>query len=156
MAGTDSRFNAAQFRSAIKFAMQMGFPNETEKQITWEWTTERTYLKNDSGGYPYEWDQSEVTSTTAITPMIVDCAVKFQPQGSTTRVGGTELGIFDTANMVVTMLDTDYDLLLAHGTTFPDKATVDNAIYIVQLIGPPFALFEVNVYEIYLQAIDES
>lgn len=156
MAGTDSRFSATKFRDGIRFAMEMGFPEDTAQQVTWQWRTERTFSKADSGGEPFTWTSGEVTSTTTVSDLIVDCAVKFNTVGGTSRVGGTGLGIFDTAKIEVTMLDTDWDVLLAHGGRVPDQAVVDNTIYVVQFVAPPVGLFDVTIYQIFLNAIDES
>lgn len=156
MAGTDSRFSATRFREGITFAMTMGFPDQAAQQITWQWLTERTFSKADSGGDPFTWTSGQVTSTTTITDLIVNCAVKFVPAGGTSRVGGTSLGVFDTTHLEVTMLDTDWDLLIAHGTRFPDQAIIEDNIYKVQYVAPPIGLFNVTVYQIFLNAIDES
>lgn len=157
MAGTDSRFDATKFRNAIKFAMQMGFPDETTKQITWHWTPIRTFLHADSGGLPLKWDAANVVTETDVADMIVDCAVKFAESGNTTRVGGTGLGIMDLASATVTLLDVDYDALLVHGDgVFPNQAVLDENVYVVQIVAPPYGLFDVTVWDVYLQAIDES
>lgn len=157
MAGTDRRFNATRFREGIKFAMQMGFPDQTAQQITWRWTTERTFSKADSGGNPYTWASSQVTDTTVLTDLIVDCAVKFQPVGAGTRVAGTAIGTFDQSTVEVTMLDTDWDLLMAHSDDrLPNQAVIDDNIYHVLFVGPPLGLFDVTVYQLFLAAVDES
>jgi hypothetical protein len=157
MAGTDSRFNATKFRNGIRFAMAMGFPEDTEKQITWQWTPRRTFKKHDSGGEPFEWTSSQVNTEVDVTDMVVDCAVKFATSSSSTRVGGTALGIMDIASATVTLLDEEHDALMAHGNgVFPDKALMDGATYMVQITAPPYGLFEVTVYDVYLQAVDES
>ena len=157
MAGTDSRFNATLFRDSVRFAMQMGFPQDSAQQITWRWTPNRSYLKPDSGGFPFEWAPAQIDTEVDVTDFIVTCAVEFKPTGGATRVGGTELGIMDVATAIVTLLDTDYDALLAHGNNiFPDLAVLDGNVYVPQIKGPPQGLFSVTVYSVYLQAIDES
>ncbi len=157
MAGTDSRFDSAKFRSAIKFAMRMGFPEETIQQITWHWNPNRVFKKTDSGGFPLDWAASQVQSESDISDVIVDCAVKFVPVGGGTRIGGTELGVFDVASAVVTLLDVDHDALVAHGNNdFPDTATMDGDLYIVNFTAPPYGLFDVIIYDVHLQAVDET
>lgn len=157
MAGSDSRFDATKFRDGIHFAMRMGFPEDTEKQITWQWDTERTFTRHDSGNEPFEWKAAEIVTETDITDLTVLCAVKFATSANSTRVGGTALGVMDLSNATVTMLDEEYDALLAHGNgSFPDKAIMDDAIYQVQITAPPYGLFEVTVYDILLQAVDEA
>lgn len=157
MAGTDARFNATLVRNGLKFAMRMAFPEDGQRQITWMWTTKRDFSRTDSGGYPLDWSQSNVQEETIVNPMIVDCAVKFVPAGGTNRVGGTTLGIMDVANVVVTMLDVDHDALLTHGTgKFPDMIQIDEARYYVQYTAPPYALFDMTVWDIYAQTVDVS
>ncbi len=157
MAGSDSRFDATEFRDAIHFAMTMGFPEDTQEQITWQWRTEREFVREDSGGEPFEWSASQVVSENEISDMIVRCALKFETGSGGQRVGGTVLGVMDTSNATVTLLDEEYDALLEHGDgNFPDQAVIDNAVYQVQFIKPPTGLFEVTVYEVLIQAIDEG
>lgn len=157
MAGSDSRFNAAKFREGIRFAMEMGFPQDEAKQITWRWTPRRTYQKPDSGGSPFDWQASQVVTERDIEDYIVLCAVEFQPASGATRVGGTALGVFDLATAKVTLLDVDYDDLLDHGNgEFPDEAYMDGNRYATQLQAPPMGLLEVTVYQVLLQAPDET
>lgn len=157
MAGSDTRFNAAKFRNGIRFAMQMGFPEDTSKQFTWHWTTKRTYLKPDSGGFPLEFKQSQIDTQVDVDDLVVDVAVSYTQTTSASRIGGTELGVFDVASITATLLDTDYATLLDHGDdVLPDQATVDGNLYIVQNWRPPVGLFEVTIYQANLQAVDET
>lgn len=157
MSGTDTRFNATKFRNGIKFAMEMAFPEDSSKRFTWHWTPERTYHKPDSGGFPLEFKQSQVATEVDISDFIVDVACKFTAVGSNSRVGGTELGVFDIASIEATLLDTDYEALKAHGNgRLPDQAMVDGSIYTVQIWKPPLGLFDVTIYQAILQAQDES
>ena len=157
MAGTDARFDAAKFRSAIKFAMKMGFPGEVSKQITWVWNPHRIFKVEDSGGEPFEWLPVEVESETDISPLIVDGAFTFRDTGDTNRVGGTQLGVMDTANIVITLLDVDHDALFVHGKgDFPDEVHIDGTVYIVQIVAPPYALFDVTVFDVHCSTVDAS
>lgn len=156
MAGSDSRFSASKFRDAIHFAMQMGFPEDSSERLTWKWITQREFHKEDSGGLPYEWKASQVVSETVVSDLSVKCAIKFTATQSGSRVAGTALGVMDVASAVVTLLDTEYDLLLAHGGRLPDQAEIDGALYEVQFVAPPTGLFDVTVYDVYIQAVDEA
>lgn len=157
MAGSDSRFDPTKFRDAIHFAMRMGFPEDTQQQVTWHWNVQREFIRADSGGEPYEWSASQVVGETDISDIIVNCALKFADTAGGSRVAGTSLGIMDVANATVTLLDDEYDALLAHGSgKFPNQALIDDAIYQVVFIKPPQGLFEVTVYEVLIQAIDEG
>lgn len=157
MAGSDTRFNAAKFRNGIRFATQMGFPEDSSKQFTWHWTPKRTYARPDSGGFPLEWKAIEVTSEVDVTDLIVDVAVSFKALGSATRIGGTAAGIFDVASITATLLDEDFATILAHGSgNLPDEATVEGTVYVVQIWKPPVGLFDVTIYQAILQATDET
>lgn len=156
MAGSDSRFNADQFRSAIRFAMQMGFPEDEDKRITWQWDLLRQFVSQDSTGSPWEFKASEVVSEAPVTDLIVNCAVRFHPAGRNST-DGSPLGVLDVASATVTLLDEEFDELVAHGGgRFPNKAQLDEATYEVQYIAPPYGLFEVTVYDVILAAIDEA
>lgn len=157
MAGEDTRFSATKFRDGIRFAMRMGFPEDETRRFTWHWTTERTFNKQDSGGFPLEWTTSQVTNEVNVADLVVDVAVTFKPVGTTTRVGGSAIGVFDAAAIIATLLDEDYEELLAHGDgRLPDQATVDGALYVVQMWPPALGLFEVTIYQAILQAVDET
>ncbi len=155
MAGSDSRFDAAKVRSALHFAMSMAFPGDTSKQITWLWKPSRTFNKTaDSGGQPFDWTAADIKTEVDIEPMTVLCALNFKLDNSPARVGGTALGIMNVASGTVTMLDVDHDALVAHGGRFPDQAKWDDGIYNVQITAPPYALFDMTVWDVYIQAPD--
>lgn len=158
MAGSDPRFNAAAFRTAIQSTMQMGFPDEQSQQITWVWVPEYKYNSTpDPGGFPLDWSAAEIKTTEDIAPIIVNCAVQFTATTTTSRIGGTDLGVMDVENAIVTLLDVDYDSLVTHGSgVFPQRASLNGSVYVTQFIGPPFGIFDVTLYTVYLQSVDAS
>jgi hypothetical protein len=155
MAGSDSRFSATQFREGIRFAMNMALPTEEEERITFQWDTERTFEQTDSDGAPFVWSAGQVTSTDTIDDLQVTCVVKIQNPASR-RMDGTSLGIMDVTNAEVTILDEEWAEVMEHGGRVPDRALIGGNQYLVRLVGPPVGLFEVTIYRLYLQAMDES
>lgn len=148
MAGTDPRFPAQRFRDAIRFAMHMGLPNAVQERITFRWTTQKTFSTHDPAGRPYNWGSTPAT-TTSHADVLIDCAVEFTARPAGTR--DTALGEFDTSRAVVTILDEDID-----SVSGADTAIIGGNEYEILFTAPPMGLFEVTVYQLYLQARDES
>jgi hypothetical protein len=148
---TDPRaagFNAAQFRDAIKFAMNMGLPNTVSERATFRWIPDYTYSEADPGGTPYDLD-AVPTATDAPEDVQVDCAVEFVSRASAS--GGTAVGDFDVARAIITVLDTDYASI--EGC---NQVVLGGDTYDVDFVAPPMGLFEVTIYQIYCTAVDES
>ena len=141
-------FDATKFRNAVRSAMEMGLPNTVSERATFRWNVERTFSYQDEATNPYDWTDTPVTEVTH-ADVLIPVAVEFtaRPAGTT----DTPIGQFDTARAVVTILDTDY----------PDVAGADQVIlggntYSIQFVAPPIGLFTVTVYQMYLEAVDES
>lgn len=151
MAGTDSRFNATKFRDAIHFAMQMGLPGNTQERITFHWLEERTYAKEDAGNNPYDWTDTPVTDV-AHPDVQLDAAVEFK----FIRSGVTDnpVGQFESPNLVVTLLDQEYARIYVGGKR-ADQIIIDDDIYEINFVGPPLALFDCSIYQVYASALDE-
>lgn len=152
MAGTtDSRaagFNAAAFRDAIRFAMNMGLPNATEERATFKWNTVRTYTTADPAGSPYDYTATPATSV-AHADVAIPVAVEFSARPAGSR--DTSVGQFDSSRAVITVLDEDYALIVG-----ADQVLLGGNTYEIQFVGPPVALFDVTIYQIYCDARDES
>lgn len=155
MAGSDARFNAAQFRESIKFAMRMGLPTETSERPTFRWIPERTYSTPDSAGFPLDWNDTP-TSSVAPTDFRCDCVVEFASATAINVTTGTGLGQFDVTRGVLTILDEDWADVLEHGDRIPDQVVIDGNTYVVKFVGPPLGLFEVTIYQVNIEALDES
>lgn len=151
MAGTDARFNAAEFRNAIKFAMRMGAPEETTERVTFRWTTEKTFDTADASGDPFSWTAAADT-TDAPDDVQVDVAVDFNKPNST---DGTSVAEFNTTSAVLTLLDVDYEQIFSDGRR-ADQVIIDDDRYDIAFVAPPYALFDVTVYDLYIKSIDES
>jgi len=155
MAGTDSRFDAAGFREAIKFAMRMGAPTALSEQVKFRWVPVRTYTTDDAAGFPLSWTDSPLTNV-APADLAADVAIEFATASSLSVSSGTSIGHFDTTRGVVTILDVDWTVVLAHGGRTPDQVTIDGNVYVVRFVGPPLGLFDVTIYQLNIEALDES
>lgn len=155
MAGSDSRFNAASFRENIKFAMRMGLPDDEDQRITFHWVPSRTFSQADSAGQPLEWDDTPATED-APDDFQCDCAIEFASASAINTTAGTGVGEFDVTRGVVTILDSDWEDVLANGGRVPDEVTMDGNRYVIKFVSPPFGLFEVTIYQINIEALDES
>lgn len=156
MAGTDPRFNSTTFRDAIHFAMNMGKPEQTRDEVIWMWTPTNTFANTDPGGAPLVWTEPILTQD-AHAPVTITCAYEFTPSGlSAQRLGGTSEGVFDTGTLAVTVMDVDFVLLFNDEDVLADTAVIGDDVYKTMYVGPPVGLFDVTVYTIYLQAVDES
>lgn len=141
-------FDAARFRDGIKFAMRMGMPDATEEVATFQWTPEKTYQTADASGRPYSFTQAPTTTTTH-ADVVVDVAVEFQRYSS--GEGNTSIGEFQTTSVVLTLLDVDFTQIQGS-----DKVLLGGNTYTIDYVAPPFAMFDVTVYQIYCKAEDES
>jgi hypothetical protein len=152
MADADPRFNATKFRDAIHFAMKMGLPNASTEQIAFRWLERRTYDKQDTGGNPYDWTDTPVTDT-VVADVYLQAAVEFQFVRS--GVENNPVGQFESPNLVVTLLDTEYPYLFSNGKR-ADQIVIDEAVYQINFIAPPIGLFDVTVYQVYASGLDEA
>ncbi len=150
-------FDPVAFRDAIKFAMKMGTPNPTPNRATFQWDVERSYDIEDPNGNPYSWEKTP-TAEVAYTEIQVDVAVEFISRS--TMSGLSPVAEFDTPRAVLTVLDEDWALVLETNTATPrrspDRVLLGTNTYNLDYIAPDIGLFDVNVYQIYCSAIDES
>jgi hypothetical protein len=141
-------FNAAEFRDAIKFAMHMGLPEDTNERATFQWTPQKTYSKTDAAGRPLSWTAAPLT-TNEHEDVQIDVAVEFQRY--TSGEGITSIGEFHATSAVLTVLDDDYAEVEG-----ADKVLLGGNTYTIEYVAPPDGMFGVTVYQIYLRAEDES
>lgn len=150
-------FNAAEFRSAIEFAMSMGLPGTESERVTFQWDDVDTFTTPDERGNPYAWTDSPASTVSAAdipASLTVPCAVEFTARRSSS--GDTIMGSFDASAITITLLDTQYALLQDANLGLPNKVIVDGNTYDIGFWGAPVALFTVTVYQAYAQARDES
>lgn len=141
-------FDAAKFRDAIKFAMNMGLPPTEAHRATFRWKTVRTFAAADSGGKPFTKTATAVT-TVSHDDVQIDCAVEFVARA--TLSGGTPLGDFDTPRAKITVLDVDHPAIV--GAT---EVLLGGNTYRIDFTEPSVGLFGVEVYTIHCSAIDEN
>lgn len=154
MAGTDSRFDAAAFRDAIRFAMDMGTPEIDNPYGAFLWNTERTFTyAQDSSGAPLDWGASPATETERAS-VTIPVALEFVSKGGDTM--DTRIGEMDVSRCIVTILDEDYTSLLVYDNVLPNQVQFDEALYDIQFWAPPLALFDVVIHQVHCQAVDEA
>lgn len=155
MAGTGAGvgFNASTFRNAVKFAMEMGTPPDSTKGITFRWSVLSAYPIDDPATRPYDWTGT-ASSVVTVTDLQVLCAVEFHAAGSPTE---NAVGTFNETTLILTLLDEQYDQVLAHGDgRFPDLVEADEDTYVVRYVPPPNGLFDVTVWQIHCVARSEG
>lgn len=153
MAGTDptNSFLASDFRTNILAAMTMALPNTVADQPTFRWKTEGVYDQADPAGNPYYWGATPV-SVTVIPDLQVTCAVDIS--GSPTSSTGTDAGEFTELTARITLLDTQYQALLANGGRLPDLVLIGQSTYQVDYMQPSIALYDVEVYTLFASSHD--
>lgn len=146
MAGTDPGFNAAEFRDAIHFAMQMGAAPDEAEQVQFGFASVLTFNGTaDGDNVPFD---PAATVTSVAPPLVhVDCAVEYfdaenQP---------TNFGLMAPTRLAITLLDEEYDqvkeasYVLVHGDRYDYRRT-----------QPPQGLFDVGLYVMHFTAQSET
>lgn len=141
-------FNADEFRDAIRFAMEMGLPENPTERATFKWTPQRTYSKTDAAGRPLDWTAEPLTSNVH-EDVQIPVAKEFQRYSS--GEGMTSVGEFHTTSVVLTVMDEYFEQIEG-----ADKVELGGNSYTIEYVSPPDGLFGVTVYQIYLRAEDES
>lgn len=146
VSGFGENFDSTIFRNNIKNVMRMGAPNAIEERVTFCWPAEKTYVgKVDPSGRPY--DLAAATSAVVQKDDIqVDCAVELLDRNPT----GTPIGEFNNPRATITVLDVDYEKI--KGSTI---VLIGGNTYDVNYVEP-VGLFDVTIFTIHAQAVDES
>ena len=142
-----SSFDAAAFRDAIHFAMNMGLPDTPSERVTFRWKPERDYSIEDKQGNPYDFAATP-TSQVIKEDVLVPAAVEF---ASNRAEGGVSFGEFDNPRGIVTVLDEEYELVKP-----ADQVILGGNTYFIRYWGPPMGLFPVTIYQCFITAVDES
>jgi hypothetical protein len=150
MAGTDTRFDAAQFREAIQFAMSMGSPAETADQVTFRWNTKDDYASDeeDNTGRPWDWTSTPTADNSVDDVILTNVAVEYR--SGLGDLTSKAIGQFDNPAAVVTVLDEDYASIVG-----ADEVLLGQNTYVIDYVTQ-VGLFEVDVYQIHTTARDES
>lgn len=141
-------FDAAKFRDAIRNTMVMGMANTAADEATFRWTTKNNYAPESPLHDPYTWTQA-TTSSVSHPDVVVPVAVEFSARPSASLE--TAVGEFDVSRAIITLLDVDYALIEG-----ADLVVLGGNTYIIEFVAPPMGLFDVDVYQIYAAARDES
>lgn len=146
VSGFGENFNSTVFRNNIKNVMKMGAPNSIEERVTFRWPATKTYsVKTDPTGRPYDL-ASDAASVVEVEDVQVDCAVEILDRNPT----GTPIGEFNNPRATITVLDTDYEQIAGSSIVL-----IGGNTYQVNYVEP-VGLFDVTVYTIHVQAVDES
>lgn len=150
-----SSFNASRFRTAIRNTMTMGMPNANADKATFRWTPRNTYNPQDPEHDPYTFTQAAI-NTWSHADVVVPVAWEFSARPSASLE--TTVGEFDMSRVVITMLDVDFATISGVQATpvLPDLVLLGGNTYIIEFVAPPVGLFDVDVYQIYCIARDES
>lgn len=159
--GIPANFDADQFRAAIKFAMQMGAPNEPLRQISFirKVGGTRYYMPDGTEVFPQEGDIKVDRDGKPLNPDIAmvdeedveitaDCAVDLKPVHD---VGELPVGKFRPVKAEVTVLDVDYVKIAACREM---KYNGDRYIYGYEPTDN--GLFDVDIHTMIFYALDES
>jgi len=141
-------FDPAEFRDAIKFAMNMALPDDTSERLTFRWNIERTFATADPAGKPYSYSDTP-TSTVTKEDVQITAGVEFIPRAA--NASGNAVAQFENPRVVVTVFDEDYD-----SVSGADELVFDGATYKIDYWEPPQALFSVTIYKVHATALDEG
>jgi hypothetical protein len=146
VAGTDSSFDAADFRANIRATMNMGLSNVTADQPLFIFNASSTSYPAgtalDEAGQPFDFTVTPtVTQKNAVR---VPCAVTWG-SGLDSIISTQAGGDFTRADAVLTMLDVDYTLVKD-----ADYCQINNTKYEIRYIQPAVGLFDVTVYQLHL------
>jgi hypothetical protein len=146
-----SGFDEAGFRTAIRETMRMGMPQDVAEQLVWKWSRTKTFTPQDRIKKPYDWTQNPVTDTPGNPDepdgeLIVDYALEFTPR----RELQTDVGQFNLAQVIVTLMDADYEQIKT-----ADYAMIGDVHYLIDYVGPPMGLFAATVFQVYLRPRDD-
>jgi hypothetical protein len=142
-------FDADLFRSAITSTMQVGmaFGGEPDQQCTFIWTDKNTYSSVDQEGAPYDFAATPV-STETHPDVVIPVAMDLFPSDDK---GASSLGELDQVKAALTILDIHYELVRG-----ADLVRLGNSLYTIDYVAPPVALFDVNIYTMYITSLDEA
>ena len=146
VSGFGEGFDSTVFRNNIKNVMRMGAPNTVEERVTFRWPSQKTYtVKTDPSGRPYDL-ASEAATVTQTDDVQIDCAVEILDRNPT----GSPMGEFNNPRATITVLDTDYEEI--RGSTI---VLIGGNTYNVNYVEP-VGLFDVTIWSLHCQAVDEA
>jgi len=148
MAGSNTGFSADAFRDAIQFAMSMGSPNDSVDKATFVWRTKDGFASADNSGDPWDWSDTPVVDNSVENVTLDNVAVEFR--SGLGDLTARAVGQFDNPGATLTLLDTDYAQVVG-----ADEVILGGNTYVVDYVTQ-VALFDVDVYQVFCTARDES
>lgn len=150
----EAGFDSAAFRSAIAGVMTMSAPNDPTERVQFVFHPARTYENEDPAGNPYSWDAAPATETGgdgAGNPRYVEIPVAIEFVSRTSQARDTSLGYMLPSHVDLYILDTYIDEVQG-----ADEVLIDGNLYNINAWYPPIGLFDVTLYSVTCEAIDES
>lgn len=146
MANSNPDFNAAEFRTAIQFAMTMGAAVDVGERASFHFPSQLVY-NAPADGAQVPFDPAATVTKTEPTPVQVNCAIEYfdvenQP---------TDFGLLAPSRLTITLLDEDYEkvkgcsYVVVHGDRYNYRRT-----------EPPSGLFDVGIYTMHFTAQSET
>lgn len=148
MAGSDPRFDLAQFNTAIRFAMQMGKPTNAEDQPEFRFPKTISYPPGtavDEDGIAF--DPTIARTTTQPPPVKVDCAFEF----SDATPDELPVGTFRPTKVIITLLEEEYQQVAD-----AEEVVIGGDRYYLSHEHPPLGLFDASIRQLTAYAIDEA
>lgn len=143
MAGSNSDFDAGEFRTAIRFVFDMAAPPIEGERAVFIFPTGLAYTAPvDGEDVPFDPDAT-VVRTPGRTVSNVPCGIEYQDEQGNEVVFGT----ITATRIVVTFLDQDYRKVA--GCAF---VAIAGDRYIYKRTEPPSGLFDVGIYRMHFQA----
>lgn len=153
MAGTNPRFPADRFRTAIEFVQEMAAPPEHEERVHFYmpsglvYVTPATHPESalDADGVPF--DPNTTIQRTRPPPVTVPCSVTyFDAAGEIVN-----LGVVTPSSVAIDLLDVHYRTI--EGVAF---VAIHGDKYVYRRTEPPSGLFDVGIYTLHFDAENES
>jgi hypothetical protein len=147
VAGTNAGFNAAEFRDAIHFAMQLGAAPDAGERVTFHLPKQLVYNTVAVDGANVPFDPAATVTMTSPDPILVDCAVEYFDSENQP----TNFGLMAPTRLAVTLLDVDYEqvkecaYVVVHGDRYDYRRT-----------EPPAGLFDVGLYTMHFTSQSET
>lgn len=149
MAGTDTAFDADDFRTNIRATMLMGLTAEEADRPKFLFNTTETFAGEvDATGAPFDFTDTPTVSSTASVQVL--CALEWA-SGKNTGTEGRIMGDFEEGDLVITVLDEEYEEIKG-----ADKVEVDGTQYEIRFVQPSVGLFNVTVFSLHCTTYNQK
>ena len=155
--GISADFPKQQFENAIRFAMQMGTPNDPDKRPIFIFPTkEKTYWRDDvqiptphldADGRPLD-PNIEMRISDPIEKEGVLCAIEVETSAA---VGEIPVGKFPSTRLVITLLEAEWEEVVGC-----DGVRYNGDYYVYDHEPQNYGLFDSNVHTMIFVSEDET